>query len=566
MGNRRLLVLVALLLPPIGILLLWFRPMPGRRWWQKILARFAGTVGLLILTGIYLFGVFGMRVEMAGSVPRPIISFGSADAHFDELERQRAAQREAQAPVAAAMEESPSPTTDEPPSDATPPDATPDVEGEVVEASGDPASGDSAAGDPAAGEDSAVEDSATTLSTTDVATQDVLPTPEPPAPQVEWPGFRGPTGDGRVDGEIATTWPGGAPPLLWKQRVGLGYSTFVVAHGVAYTLEQRRDQEVVTAYDLRTGYEHWSQGWTANFEEPMGGDGPRAAPTWDGGELLVLGAEGELRVMRPGDGSTVWRTNILEDAQASNIEWGMSAAPVVVDGLVITLPGGTNGASVVAYHRDSGEIAWKAQNDRQSYTTPEVFTLAGHRQLVVVSAERAMGLEIADGTRLWDYPWVTDFDVNAAQPLRVDENQFFLSAGYDHGAALVRVEATADGYAAHEVWQKRTMKNTFSSSVLKDGFVYGLDAEILGCIDVRTGDRQWKGGRYGSGELLLVGDYLVVSTEKGEVAIVEARSDRFAEVSRFEAISGKTWNHPVLVDGILLVRNHREMAAFDLSP
>ena len=84
-------------------------------------------------------------------------------------------------------------------------------------------------------------------------------------------------------------------------------------------------------------------------------------------------------------------------------------------------------------------------------------------------------------------------------------------------------------------------------------------------IDVRTGKRLWKGGRYGSGEVLLVGQHLIVSTESGEVAIVEANPERHVEVARFEAIEGKTWNHPVLVDDVLLVRNHREMAAFDLS-
>ena len=486
--SRRLFALVALFLPPLAIPWLWLRPMPGRAWWQRMLVKVLGTVALTMLSVLYLVYFFGLRMEMAGSKPRPIFSFGSQEARFEAVERQRAEQGE---------------------------------------------------GGGIAGE--AVMDA-------------------------EWPGFRGPRGNGIVEAEIATSWPDGKPPQLWKQPIGAGYSTFVVAGGVAYTLEQRREQEVAVAYDLRTGRELWTHGWDAFFQEPMGGDGPRAAPTWNAGELLVLGAAGELRVLRPNANELVWRTNILEDAKATNLEWGMSAAPVVVDDLVITLPGGPDGWSVVAYERATGEIAWHAQDDRQSYTTPEVMTLAGKRQLVVVSAKRAVGLEIADGSLLWDYPWVTEFDINAAQPLRVDDEHFFLSAGYDHGAALVRITTEGEGFTATEVWQKRTMKNTFSSSILLDDKVYGLDAEIFACIDVRTGQRLWKGGRYGSGEVLLAGEHLVVSTEAGEIAIVEANPERHVEVARFEAIEGKTWNHPVLVDGILLVRNHREMAAFDLSP
>jgi outer membrane protein assembly factor BamB len=192
-------------------------------------------------------------------------------------------------------------------------------------------------------------------------------------------------------------------------------------------------------------------------------------------------------------------------------------------------------------------------------------TLAGQRQLLIVSARRAMGLAVEDGKLLWDFPWETSYDVNSAQPLIVDENRFFISAGYGHGAALVEVTKTANGFSTRAVWQNLMMKNKFNSSVLYQGHIYGLDESILTCLNAETGERMWKGGRYGYGQLLLASGYLIVLTESGDVVLVKATPEQHAEVARFSAIEGKTWNHPALASGRLLVRNTTQMACFQIS-
>jgi outer membrane protein assembly factor BamB len=110
------------------------------------------------------------------------------------------------------------------------------------------------------------------------------------------------------------------------------------------------------------------------------------------------------------------------------------------------------------------------------------------------------------------------------------------------------------------------MKNKFSSSLFYRGYLYGLDESILACVDAATGKLKWKGGRYGYGQVMLAGEHLIVLTEDGDVVLVNATPERHEEVARFSAISGKTWNHPVIADGRLLVRNIREMAAFDIRP
>jgi len=380
-----------------------------------------------------------------------------------------------------------------------------------------------------------------------------------------WTDFRGPARDGVYrERAVLTTWPSAGLTPLWKQPVGEGYASFVIAGGHAFTIEQRADREVVAAYDVRTGRELWTHAWPARFSEMMGGDGPRATPTWSGGMLYALGASGELRCLDAATGRMIWRTNMLEDAGASNLQWGMSAAPLVVDDTVVVLPGGDAGKSIVAYDRRTGKIAWTAQDGRQSYASPMLATIAGERQLLVYSASRVMGLSPANGAIRWEFPWQTQPDVNAAQPIVIGPNRVFVSTGYGKGAAVVEVTPDGTGFAVREVWRNIRMKNQFTSSVLHDGFIYGLDESILACLDAATGELKWKGGRYGYGQLMIAGDRLIVLTEDGDLVLVRATPERHDELSRFTAISGRTWNHPAMADGVLLVRNLREMAAFDL--
>ena len=323
---------------------------------------------------------------------------------------------------------------------------------------------------------------------------------------VYWTDFRGPHRDGRYDQQpIRTDWPAGGPPELWRTKIGGGYASVVIAEGRIFTIEQRRGQEVVAAYSLASGKELWTHGWLAFFQERLGGDGPRATPTWNEGKVYALGGEGELRCLDAATGEMLWKRSILKENDADNLVWGMSASVLVVDDKVIALPGGTNDNSIVAYDKLTGEVLWKSLSDAQAYTAPMLVELAGQRQLLIVSAERMMGVSVDEGSLLWSYPWVTHHGINASQPLVVDEEHVFISAAYGHGAALVRVSGANDGFQVNEVWRSNRMKNKFNSSVLHEGHVYGLDEAILACVDPRTGELKWKGGRYGFGQVLLAG-------------------------------------------------------------
>ena len=502
------LLLACLLLPPLGLILLWIRPSLG------IFRKLLGTLLLALLSIAHLHYFFGLRMELDGTGMGPIFSFHSSDTHYETLEKHRSEQDEQG--LQTAFQSIPN----------------------VAEAQ------------PSAG----LENSSTrAVNTTSVG-----------ASAVDWPDFRGPKRDSRYAGAIRTDWPEEGLPLLWRQPSGGGYASFVVTGGLIFTIEQRRQQEAAVAYDLETGREAWIQSWDANFQESMGGDGPRATPTWDEGRLYVLGATGELYCLEAKSGRTLWNLNILSENGAKNLTWGMSATPLVLDEKLIVLPGGGSGRSVVAYNKVTGKPIWKSLSDKQAYTAPIHAKLAGMKQIVIISAKRVAGLQFSDGALLWEHPWVTQYDVNAAEPILVDENRIFISSGYGHGAALLKITPANGVFKVSTVWENNRMKNKFNGSVLEEGYIYGLDEGILACIDVETGERKWKGGRYGYGQILLASGRLIVLTEQGDLVLVEATPEVHRELARFSAIEGKTWNYPAIADGRLLVRNTAEMACFDL--
>jgi outer membrane protein assembly factor BamB len=482
----------------------------------------AALVFLLILLSAGVLYAFGLRIVLDGGGTPHVRFLRSAASQADAVEKHRQAQRDssAAAPVAAAQgarEEAPAPA-------AVPAAATAASPVPKAEESADPR-------------------------------------------DAYWTDFRGPLRDGHYrERPIRTDWPPDGLKPMWKQPVGGGYASFVIARGRAFTIEQRGEEEVVAAYDVRSGREVWTNRWQAAFREFMGGDGPRATPTWADGRVYALGATGELRCLDEAGGKVVWRTNILEDAGAQNLQWGMSASPLIVDDTVVVLPGGREGASVVAYHRDSGKRVWSALDDQQAYSSPMLVTLAGVRQILVFSATRIAGITPDGGTLLWEHPWKTQFDIHASQPLVIGDDRVFLSTGYGTGAAVLEITTTGTKQAAREVWRNIRMKNQFTSSVLHDGFIYGLDEAILACVDAATGDLKWKGGRYGYGQVMLASGHLIVLSEDGDLALVRATPERHDELVRFSVLEGKTWNHPAIADGLLLVRNINEMAAFDLRP
>ena len=471
---------------------------------MRVWSRLAGTLGIFLVAILELFYVYGMRVEWNGNMQVQGVSFHSRAQHYAQLEehRKRQSAEVMAAPAPAVAPVAPAPAT----------------------------------------------------------------VPEKALPTSYWTDFRGPNRAGvYTETVINTAWPATGLPRLWKQPVGGGYASFTVGEGRAYTIEQRRDKEAITAYDVTTGRELWAFTYPALFDEVLGGPGPRATPVYADGLVYSLGANGDFYCLSAKTGKPKWSKNILTDNQAKNVHWAMAGSPLIVDQKVIVTPGGANGKSIVAYNRLTGEPAWTSLNDRAGYTSPILATLAGRKQIIWISAERAVGLAVEDGELLWEFPFPAQMGMNCSQPVVIDDEHVLLSSAHGPGAALLEIAKSGDGYVARPIWQNNRLKNKFNSSVLYHGYIYGFDEAILACVDARTGALKWKGGRYGYGQLLLAGDHLVVLTEEGDVVLVRAVPEGHQELARFSAIEGRTWNIPAIDNGLLLVRNTTQMACFRLG-
>ena len=388
--------------------------------------------------------------------------------------------------------------------------------------------------------------------------------PSTPSP---WPGFRGPMRDGIVSGvALDSNWQASPPQEIWKRPVGPGWSSFAYANGLIYTQEQRGDDEIVSAYDATTGEPRWAHRDKARFWEALAGAGPRATPTYSDGKIYTLGATGLLNALDADTGAVIWARNAAEDTNAPTPEWGFSASPLLRGGLVILHTGGPDDKGVVAYDAATGEPRWFAPAGPLSYSSVHAAELGGAEQLLILTGDGAHSLDPSSGEVLWQHEWPMPNGARIVQPVFSDDGDLFIGTGFGMGVRRIAVGLDGQTWTTEEKWTSNFLKPYYNDFVLHEGYLYGFDGRILACVDAATGERIWKGGRYGNGQLMLLEDQdlLLVLSDRGDLALVSAQSSGFEEVGRVTAIQGKTWNHPALVDGVLYVRNGEEMAAFRL--
>lgn len=388
--------------------------------------------------------------------------------------------------------------------------------------------------------------------------------PEKPGP-MDWPGFRGADRDGIVKGvTISTNWNEKPPKELWRKRVGLGFSSFAAIGDYIFTQEQRKENEVVVCYKASTGEEVWINSVKSRFEDTIG-DGPRATPAFDGGKLYAQGAKGHLQCLDAATGDVVWKTDVASDTGAHVPQWGFASSPLVTDKYVIVFTGGPGNKAVIAYDKSNGAKAWCGGAGTHGYSSAHLAHIDGTPQIVMLSDFGAQGLEPETGAVLWQDPWQTKMNTRVVQPTIIDGKAVLVGTAEGKGTRYLQVARSDSGWSAKEKWTTREFRPYFNDYVLHRGYLYGFDGNMLVCVDANSGKRRWKGNHYG-GQVLLVenSNVLIVLTEQGELALVNAEPSEFKEIAKFQAIRGKTWNHPVIAHGKLFVRNAEEMACYEL--
>ena len=389
----------------------------------------------------------------------------------------------------------------------------------------------------------------------------------------DWPGFRGPNRDSRLPGvRIATDWQSRPPKQLWKQRVGPGWSSFAVIGNRLYTQEQRGEDEAVMCYEADTGKTLWEHHDTARFTETVSGPGPRSTPTFYEGKIYALGAKGRLVCLDAATGNLLWTKNIVADSgsEAKPTEvpmWGFSSSPLIVKNVVTVFAGGASGKSILGYNAETGDLYWSAGDGVSSYSSTQLLRVGGVESVALNTEVGLSAFEPLTGKALWQYPWDNAKGMpRVVQPSQVGDSEVLVGT-VDNGTRRVKIARDGDKWDTSEVWTTKAIKPYFSDFVVHKDHAYGFDGIFFTCVNLADGKLKWKARGYGSGQVLLLPDQdlLVILSEKGETALVEARPEAHKELCKLPMIKGKTWNHPVIAHGKLFVRNDEEAACFQLN-
>lgn len=384
--------------------------------------------------------------------------------------------------------------------------------------------------------------------------------PDPPVSTTDYPQFLGQ----HRNGVISTTrlnldWEASPPKLVWRRPVGAGWSGFAIAGNSAITQEQKDNREKVVCYALHTGDVKWTHQDYAKYNTPPAGLGPRATPTISGNRVYTVGSTGILNCLDFETGEQLWTTNIFEEHEATAPPWGVSISPLVFGEFVVVSAGGA-----VAYNRETGEVAWIGYRTQSGYSSPFLTTFAGVEQIVIFNQGLVTAHEPLSGKLLWKQPWPMPVEC-VSQPVPLPDDQLLVSSGYGIGAKLFQISRNpTDEFNVSTIWETIYLKAKFTNIIYYEGYLYGLDDGIFACINPTDGTRQWKRGRYGHGQTLLISDVLLVLTESGEVVLVDPNPNNHIEYARFAPLKGRTWNTPALVGDYLLVRNDREAACYQL--
>ncbi len=382
-----------------------------------------------------------------------------------------------------------------------------------------------------------------------------------------WPGFRGAARASRAEySGQPLDWEASPPEEMWRIPIGPGWSSFAYVSGRLFTQEQRGEQEAVSCYDAETGEVIWMHTDETRFSDVVAGAGPRATPTFADGRIHAFGSKALLTCLDAATGNLVWQRDLMREVNAALPIWGFSSSPLVLDNTVIVYAGGDEEHGLVAYHAETGEPVWQIRPKGMNFSSVQVVKLGDETSVVFGDSNGLYALEPATGEKLWSYKPEQWEGPAICQPQQTSDNHLIVPLGDGVGMACLEFTAQEDGWQIQEVWSSKKLRPSFNDFVYTEGHLFGFDQNIFVCLDAETGQRNWKRGRYGFGQAVLLEGVrqMLVTSEHGELVLLECDGTRPQELGRIPAVEGKTWNHPIVVRDRLFLRNGAEAVCFRL--
>lgn len=366
----------------------------------------------------------------------------------------------------------------------------------------------------------------------------------------DWPCYRGPSHTGiSSETDWSSNWGPAGPKVLWEKALGIGFATTAVADGRAYNLGNS-DKKTDTVYclDAKTGAELWKHSYPCALEPKYYEGGTLSTPTVEAGKVYTLSKMGDFFCLEAKTGKVLWQKQLNKELGFELPTWHFSSSTLIVDDKAV-LNIGTAG---LALNKNTGAIVWQSGKGKCGYATPVPFQMDGQPCLAIMSEVTLFAVSPTDGKQLWQYPWKTDNQVNAADPIILGK-QVFLTSGYKRGCGLIEV----NGADVKKLWENKVMSMQINSPVVREGFAYGFDENVFKCLKLQDGSEQWKDGGLGKGSLMMSADgRLIMMSEKGELVIAQANPQKFEVLARAQILpKTKCWTSPVLANGRIYARN-----------
>ena len=391
----------------------------------------------------------------------------------------------------------------------------------------------------------------------------------------DWPAYRGAHQDGISSEKININWGTNGPTVLWKAELGPSFSSFAVGGGRAFSFTQRKvdgeDREVAVAFDVKDGKELWAMPLGRATYDPQGGDGPRSTPALDGGRVYYLGAYQVLSCLDAKSGKVIWQHDLVKEYEGRIIKWKSAASPVIDGDLLFVNGGGTNQA-LLAFNKQTGDVAWKVESDLPTHSTPVPVTILGVRQIIFKTQPGLVSVAPATGAVLWRYAF--PYKTSSGTTPVVWRDMVYCSSGYGVGAAVVRLSKSDSGFAVTELWRRKgELLTHWTTPVCQDGYLYGIyghnerGTAPLKCVEMAAGREMWSEPGFGSGgATILVGGNVLVQSDRGPLVLAEASPKAYHELARAQVFGGQCWTAPAVSDGRMYARNSREAYCLDVKP